>query len=368
MKTDQLKPFEVVIKHSSVEDLYRRLDAVRYPDEDTNLLKDRDIHLATMHHWIDYWRNQYDIHSIEKKFNRYDLYKTEQEGIDLVFTHVPSKQTKNPPLLLLHGWPDTPLSYFDMIELLDSHYELIIPTLPGFGLPGPAKGLNSEKASTILLELMNDLGFEKYYIHGEDFGAAIARQMALDSPETVKAIHVTMLSHANAFDPDDINQDDPYEVSSLKASQRYINELSGYSTIQSTKPQDIAYSMSDSPAGLLAWISSQFVAWSSPDKKIKNDYLIDTVMVYWLYNTLPSSARYYQLSTDTWLGETKNNSVPTAVTVMPNDIGLPIKRIAKKTDNIIRWTYAEKGGHFAACDSPKFLTKEIILLKSFFSE
>ncbi|MEX5938169.1 epoxide hydrolase family protein [Mammaliicoccus sciuri] len=363
MNKNKLAEYKIQIPKAVVDDLYKRLDNTRFPDEDIDSLCSTDITLQQINKWIKYWRYEYDMNNISKKFHSHELYLSTIEGVDIVFTHVSSNSRNSPFLLMIHGWPDTPLSYFDMITTLSDDFNLIIPTIPGFGIPGPVQKMNTKRAAEIFLKLMDHLEIRKYFIHGVDFGASIARTMGVLKPSVIKGIHVTMLQHANAYNINQINQKNPYELESLKASERYINELNGYSTIQSTKPQDIAYSLSDSPVGLLAWIGSQFISWGDPNKMIESEKIIDTVMVYWVYNTIGSSARYYRLGREDWYNEVLYNHVPTSVTVMPYDIGKPIKRFAQKTDNISHWTYAKKGGHFASYDEPKFLASEIIKMK-----
>lgn len=209
---------------------------------------------------------------------------------------------------------------------------------------------------------MEDLKKDNFYIHGEDFGAVIARVMALMNPDKVKAIHVTMLNHASPKSEEDIEKGNKEEEESLKAAERYNNELSGYSTLQSTKPQDIAYSVSDSPSGLLAWIYSQFLSWSGKGTKISDEEIIDTAMIYWIYNTMPSSTRYYKLFSE-WGQEPTKNDVPTFVLSTPYDIGIPIKRLAEKTDNIKGWTKTKKGGHFIAHEIPEILVESLLSMK-----
>lgn len=364
LKKEHLTPYTVTIPKETLQDLSYRLEHVRFPDEDVILLGEQDLTLVKMKEWVYYWQNEYDMRNIERKLNQYDLYEAAIDEVKVVFTHVPAKKEDAPVLLLLHGWPDTALSYFGMIERLSEEFELIIPTLPGFGLPGPATDMNAANAANVLHELMIQIGFSVYYVHGIDFGATIARTMAVSHPECVRGLHVTMLFHANAYDESQINPTDEYEQKSFQVSQRYDYELSGYATLQSTKPQNIAYAMSDSPVGLLAWIGAQFLAWSSPAVMLSTEQLLDVVMVYWVYNTLGSSARYYQLDSGTWSQEPAVNKVPTSVTVMPYDLGLPIRRLAESTDNIVEWSLAEEGGHFAAYDMPGLLAEKIIGLKA----
>lgn len=363
MENQHLKPFKIKILEDDINDLKKRLENIRFPDEEINKLNEDDITLEKMKKWINYWKTDYDFLNLEKKLNQFSQYKIKIDDHSIHFVHIPSSKENAVPLLMIHGWPSSPLEFLEISKLLTNDFELIIPTIPGFGISGQTIDWNTDQVAVAFLKLMDSLEKPKYMIHGGDYGATIARKMAVAKPDRILGIHLTMLSHASATE-EDINREKSEEVESLEKVYKYQYESMGYATIQSLKPQDISYAMSDSPSGLLAWIGSAFISWRDHEIELDIELLIDTAMIYWLYNTLSSSARYYKNETDAWAGSPKVNTVSTAVSIMPNDIALPIKRIAEKTDNIIQWNKSEYGGHFSTIEVPKIIAKNLISFKN----
>jgi microsomal epoxide hydrolase len=144
---------------------------------------------------------------------------------------------------------------------------------------------------------------------------------------------------------------------------RYQRELSGYSVLQSQRPQTLAYGLHDSPAGQLAWITEKFFEWtdsaSAPEDAVDRDQLLTNVMLYWLTGTAGSSARLYKESAGVWRTPARPSATPTGVAVFPKDLVLPVRRLAEKTDNIVHWTEYDRGGHFPAMEQPELLVADI---------
>ena len=72
---------------------------------------------------------------------------------------------------------------------------------------------------------------------------------------------------------------------------------SGYFMIMSSRPQTLAYGLTDSPVGQLAWIAEKFKEWTDsdavPEDAVDRDHLLTNVSIYWLTATANSSARLY---------------------------------------------------------------------------
>lgn len=211
-------------------------------------------------------------------------------------------------------------------------------------------------------ELMRRLGYNRYVAHGGDFGALISRELGLVDAEHVLALHVTHIFSASAqAETADCAVD--AERRSVDAGHRYKQELAGYAWIQATRPQSIAYGLTDSPVAQLAWIAERFKDWTdstnSPEDAVDRDALLTNVMLYWLTGTAGSAARYYKESAAN-RGEPEQPSlVPTAVAVFPRDIVIPIRRLAEPTHNIVRWTEFHRGGHFAAMEEPELVITDL---------
>lgn len=310
---------------------------------------------------ISYWENDYDMKSIEKKYNSIPFYRVKAGKAEIYFNRTGSEEF--PKLLLLHGWTDSSLGFFRAAEKLESEFDVIIPAMPGFGPGGPLKDYGLMDFVTSLMDLMSGITEEKFYIHGEDMGAAVGRAMAVMHPDRIAGFHTIMLNHAAIKSEDEIEGNDKRERESLEASERYQNELMGYAVVQSTKPQDLAYAFNDLPSGLMAWIASQFLSWKDPDIEIDREDLTDTAMVYWVNETMPGSMRYYRGAASEWGSEPEKNEVATYVLSAPHHISIPIGWLAGKYDNIKKFTETEKGGHFTAREIPDILVKDLIQMK-----
>ena len=69
--------------------------------------------------------------------------------------------------------------------------------------------------------------------------------------------------------------------------------------IQGTKPQTLSYGLTDSPAGLAAWIVEKFAAWSdcqdyNPETVFTKDELLTNISIYWFSGCIASSVRLYK--------------------------------------------------------------------------
>jgi pimeloyl-ACP methyl ester carboxylesterase len=124
--------------------------------------------------------------------------------------------------------------------------------------------------------------------------------------------------------------------------------------------------LTDSPVGQLAWIIEKFKEWTDsdevPEEAIDRDRLLTNVTLYWLTGTAGSSADiYYQAahSGTPMSAPGQRSEVPTAVALFPRDIFPPVRSLAERTDNIVRWTEFERGGHFAAMEEPDLLISDI---------
>lgn len=366
---NNIVPYSIHVEENILQDLKIRLQQTRWPDEADGVGWEYGIPLTVTNELAQYWKNSFNWRKAEQGINKFSQYRTIIDGHNLHFIHVRSSKKEAIPILLLHGWPSSIVEYLDIIEPLtngnntdDLTFHVVIPTLPGFGFSGPADHWNDTRAAEAFAELMTRLDYQNYVVHGEDTGAIIARKMGLLSAKKPKAIHVTQLfdSHAT-YETADVNN--AYEKKALEQGARYNYELSAYALLQSTKPQTLTYALNDSPAGLLAWIAERFHDWTDPNfdclETINKDKLLTNVMVYWLNQTIGSSVRYYKEGSSAWGEKLDASLTPTAVFSMPEDIGIPIQRLAEKNNHIFHWTNAQQGGHFAGFEVPDLLVKDL---------
>jgi pimeloyl-ACP methyl ester carboxylesterase len=216
-------------------------------------------------------------------------------------------------------------------------------------------------------ELMARLGYERFGTHGGDWGAIVSREMGVRRPERLTGVHLTMLPSAVARSEADLEGLEGDELvraeASLAQGRRFQGGELGYAMIQSTRPQTLAYGLTDSPVGQLAWLVEKFKSYSDsvdrPEDALDRDDLLTNVMLYWLTGTANSSSRIYVSLGGAWGAPPALSKVPTAVAVFPKDTGLPLRHLAERTDTVVRWTNFDRGGHFPGLEQPDLLIGDL---------
>jgi hypothetical protein len=151
----------------------------------------------------------------------------------------------------------------------------------------------------------------------------------------------------------------------LEHLNHWLKEEIGYQWIQGTKPQTLAYGLSDSPVGLAAWIIEKFRSWSDCGGDVESvftkDDLLTNITLYWVTGAIGSSFwPYYARMHGPWpIPEGSRVEVPTGYVEFPHEMLRPPRSVAESMYNIARWTKAEKGGHFAALEQPQKLAEEV---------
>ncbi|MFI1241383.1 epoxide hydrolase family protein [Nocardia salmonicida] len=368
----EITPFRIDIPQANLDDLHRRLDDTRWPDGVTGVGWSQGIPLDYTRELAGYWRNTYDWRAQEARLNSFPQFRTEIDGHDVHFVHVRSAAPEALPLVLTHGWPGSIVEFLDVIGPLtdpvahggsaEDAFHVVVPTIPGYGFSGPAVGWSTTRAAHAWAQLMARLGYDRYVAHGEDTGAAISRELAVIDAEHLLALHVTMIASATVT-PETADLDDPAEKRALELAQRADYELGAYALLQASRPQTLSYALADSPVGQLAWIVERFKDWTDsadvPEDAVDRDAMLTNVMIYWLNGTAGSSARYYYEGAATWGRPEPATDVPVAVAVMPFDLGVPVRRMAERNHNIVRWTEFERGGHFAAMEEPDLIVDDL---------
>ncbi|RCV50353.1 epoxide hydrolase family protein [Marinitenerispora sediminis] len=369
-----ITPFRIDIPQADLDDLAGRLANTRWPEQPAGAGWEYGIPADHLRGLVDYWRTEYDWREQERRLNALPQFRTELDGHAVHFVHIRSPEPDAFPLLLTHGWPGSVVEFREMTGPLTdprAHggdpadaFHVVVPSAPGFPLSGPTRetGWSVARVARAWAELMRRLGYSRYAAHGGDFGALVSRQLGLIDPEHVAALHVTSVFSASAT-PETADFSVEAEKRSVEKGYRYEYELGGYAAIQSTKPQLVAYGLTDSPVAQLAWIADVFRAGAdpagAPEAAVDRDALLTNVMLYWLTATAGSSARYYKDGVETWGEPEPASSVPTAVAVFPHDIMLPIRRLAERDNHIVRWTEFDRGGHFAAMEQPALLVEDL---------
>ncbi|WP_329792968.1 epoxide hydrolase family protein [Lentzea sp. DG1S-22] len=352
-----MKPFEIAIPQSDVDDLHRRLDQTRWPDPVAGAGWAQGTPQEHLQELVRRWRN-FDWREQERRLNEIPQFVTEVDGVPLHFLHVRSARKDAEPLLLTHGWPTTCFAFEAMIEPLSRDFHLVVPSVPGFGFSGPTRelGWTIPRVADVVAELMRRLGYDRYVAHGYDYGAMLTRRLGMR--DEVRAIHVNQIFSAGVT-AETADMEVEAERRSVEKAYRYEFEQFGYVSMQSTRPQSVAYALTDSPVAQLEWIEWAFRTWSDPEIGVPLDALLTNASIFWFTRTAGSSARYYQEGDETW-GEPEPHSVtPTSVAVFPHDVGVPIRRMAERNHTIARWTEMPRGGHFAALEVPELMVREL---------
>jgi pimeloyl-ACP methyl ester carboxylesterase len=352
-------PFKIEIPQPDLDDLRERLLRVRWPAPVPGAGAERGMPLDRMRELVEYWATKYDWRAHEARLNAFPQFRTTIDGQQIHFLHVRSPRPDAIPLILTHGWPGSVVEFLDVIGPLTEPpgdgpaFHLVIPSLPGYGFSAPLAGTGwtLNRIARAWAELMSALGYERYGAQGGDWGSGVARELGRVDPEHVIGIHINYLLTFGS--PAGL---DPSDRERLAGLQRFTGDLGGYMAIQSTRPNTLAYGLADSPVGQLAWIAEKFTEWTDGDVDV--DALLTNVTLYWLTNTAGSSAQLYYEFSRAW-GEPQRSSVPTGVAVFPHDIALPVRSLAEQTDTVTHWTEFDRGGHFAALETPDLLVDDV---------
>jgi microsomal epoxide hydrolase len=374
-----MKPFRVDIPQDALDDLHARLDATRWPAAHGTAWE-RGVPLGYLRDLVRYWRHEYDWRAAETAINAHPQYLTEIDGAQVHFLHVRSPEPHAVPLLLTHGWPGSFVEFLDLIGPLSdprahgldpaTAYHLVIPSIPGFGFSQPlTPGWEPTRTARAWAELMSRLGYDRYVAQGGDAGAVISLELGRQDPEHLLGVHVNMLMTFPPQDPAAMAELDADDLARLGRLAAYDAELSGYMKLQTTRPQTLAYGLTDSPVAQLAWIVERFKDWTdsqdAPEDAVDRDRMLTDVTLYWLTASGGSSAQFYFEGAQGMAMAASGVApppihVPVAVAVFPHDIFLPIRRFAERDiKTIAQWTEFDGGGHFAAMERPAELIRDL---------
>ena len=291
-----LRPFRIDVAQSEVDDLRERLRKTRWPDELPGAGWEYGIPLSYLRELATYWADGYDWRENEARLNEFPQYTTNIDGQNVHFLHVRSRERNAIPLLLTHGWPGSVVEFMKIIgRLVDpgAHggdvadaFHVIAPSIPGYGFSGPTteKGWDVKRIAAAFAQLMQRLGYDRYGAQGGDWGSAISRQLGLSAPEHVIGLHLNTLATPSSGDPEDMKLLTEKEKSYIEAGNIFRQRGSGYFMIQGSRPQTLSYGLTDSPAGLLAWIAEKFHEWS--DQPIDRDQMLTNGRLIWGAGTL----------------------------------------------------------------------------------
>lgn len=377
-----IRPFNVHVPDADLADLRKRVLATRWPAKETVSDQSQGVQLEKLQELVRYWGTEYDWRKAEAKLNALPQFVTQIDGLDIHFIHVRSKHPAALPLLITHGWPGSVLELLKVIDPLtdptahggkaEDAFDVVIPSMPGYGFseqPTEA-GWGPDRMGLAWDVLMQRLGYKRYVAQGGDWGSVVCDRMAKQSLPGLLGIHVNMPATVPADAARAMSAGDPAPAGLTDEEKAAYDQLStffskngAYGAMMSTRPQTVGYGLSDSPAGLAAWMYDKFNQWTysggDAERSLTKDEMLDDISLYWLTNSAISSAQLY------WENNANNFNavdidIPAAVTIFPGEIyQAPRSWVEKSYHNLIYFNTVDKGGHFAAWEEPELFSSEI---------
>ena len=350
-----IESFRIDIPQTELDDLNARLAATRWPDELPGVGWSYGIPTSCVRELAEHWRTGYDWREHEAELNSYPQYVTEIDGRRLHFVHVRSQDPNALALVLIHGWPFE--DFRPVTAPLSKHFHLVIPTLPGFGFSGPTSKPgdgNTDRHAELIAKLMARLGYDRYGAQGGDGGSFVAPQLGRIDAEHVVGVHVNDPLTFPAWDEDGSSFDEADKAKFAQLQEWQNQDTSSYAAIHGSRPQTLAQALIDSPAGLLAWVMDVFNTYAN--ESVDRDVLLTNISILWFTRTIGTSFLLYK-EAEWGAEEVVSSGVPTGVAVFPG--GLSLRAVAARQNNVVRWTEFDRGGHFAAMETPDLLAQDI---------
>ncbi|MFI0366959.1 epoxide hydrolase family protein [Actinomadura sp. 1N219] len=376
----RLEAFTAEAEPAALEDLRARLHATRWPDAPEDAGWSLGTDLDYLRDLVAYWADGFDWPAQEARLARLPRFRVGVGGLGIHFVHARAVAPAGPvlPLVLSHGWPDSFWRYTKVIPLLTdpgAHgadpadaFDVVVPDIPGYGYSDrPAgKPLDSIAVAGLWAELMGVLGYERFGAAGGDIGSHVSRYLGLDHADRVVAVHRTDGGlPAYAGDPADLT---PEERDWFQRAAAWGAAEGAYGAVHRTKPQTAAFGLTDSPAGLAAWIVEKLRSWSDCDgdveRRFTKDEILTNVTLYWLTGTIGSSMRMYHANAAIPPAQlARRVEVPSGFSLFRGDIVRPPRAWLERTTNVVRVTEPARGGHFAPFEEPELYAEE---LRAFF--
>ena len=382
-------PFTIRVSDGEIEDLKRRLQRTRFPNEPLgNEHWEYGTNLSYMEKLVEYWRDDFDWRAQEEQLNRFPQYRatlTDDEGEDHTIHFIYERGSgDNPvPLIMTHGWPSTFREFLDVVDPL-AHpqkygsegpaFDVIVPSLIGYGFSSlPRRPIGPSKIAGLWHRLMTEvLGYDLYAAEAGDWGSFVTSRLALQHADSILGIHLTMLPlrpHLNHGSQKPVSEEEGHWIAKM---QKWWRQEEGYRSIQSTKPMALAFAMMDSPAGLAGWLADKYYRLGDTDKTGTMEGMIarfpfDTILtqfsIYWFTGTINSANTLYKAGPaegSALLKPGEKVTVPTAYSEYPIDILPDTPRSwAERSYNIARWRMMDRGGHFAAMEEPQLFADDV---------
>lgn len=373
-----IRPFRIDIPEAQVEDLHRRLRETRWPTPLDGTGWDDGTDLAFLRKLVDHWQHRYAWAEQQDRLNRLPQFKAEIDGHDIHFVHARGQGPAPFPLVLTHGWPGAFTEFERALPLLtdpaghggsaEDAFDVVIPSLPGFGFSGspPRPGTSARTVAGLWATLMQALGYPRFGAQGGDIGAAVGIWLAHLHPERVAGLHLNYIPGAFRASIGDTDPPlDDEEQAFMQRRTAFMDIEGAYALLQGTKPQTLAFALTDSPVGLAAWIVEKFRGWSDcggdPERAIPMDAMLTDISLYWFGRTIDASLRMYKENrlAPPHFAPGERVRPPLGYADFPRELPTPPRRYVERVFDVERWTTMPAGGHFAALERPAELVEEI---------
>ncbi|MDH6182406.1 pimeloyl-ACP methyl ester carboxylesterase [Microbacteriaceae bacterium SG_E_30_P1] len=361
------QPIPFVIHHdpAAIDDLRARLRNTRWPDDGFGWEWGTDV--GYLRELVEFWADGYDFAAREARLATTPRYRVELDGLGIHAIHVPAARGNGIPLLLCHGWPDGTWRYEKVIDLLTNPdegpaFDVVIPDMPGFGYSDkPRDVLDSRDVAALWVRLMAAFGYERFTVAGGDIGSHVSRDLGLEHPERLIAIHRMDAGIPRHPDPSQLTGD---ELALIQEAQAWIVSEGVYAQLHRTKPQTLAVGLSDSPAGLASWLVEKLRAWSDCGGDLESVYtkseILDLLSTYWFTNTIDSSIRMYRTNgaiDPEYL--VRHIDVPSGFSVFAGEIIKPPRAWLDRVADVVSHREIDRGGHFAPYEVPELYAAEV---------
>jgi pimeloyl-ACP methyl ester carboxylesterase len=384
----EIRPFRVNVSDADLSDLRRRVQATRWPDKETD--PSQGTQLAKLQELVRYWGTGYDWRKVEARLNSYPQYLTNIDGVDIHFIHVRSRNKNALPMIVTHGWPGSVIEQLKIIGPLtdptahsgsaEDAFDVVIPSLPGYGFSGrpTGTGWDPDHIARAWDVLMKRLGYTRYVAQGGDWGAVVTQSMGRQAPPGLLGIDINLaatippeVAAALAMGGPPPTGLSERERATFDGSLAYTRKGSAsYFVMLTARPQTVGYGVTDSPAGLAAWVLVHpgFANWKfgeDPSQTLSRDDVLDDITLYWLTNTATSAGRLYwenrgKSPTLASAQQTTEIKLPVATTVFGEDAYKPPESWTRRAyPSLIYFHEVDKGGHFAAWEQPELFASEL---------
>ncbi|MDR1387246.1 MAG: epoxide hydrolase 1 [Propionibacteriaceae bacterium] len=389
-----IEPYTFSFDPSVVQDVLRRLANANFPISQDERSWEYGTSVAYMREFRDYWLNHYDWQKNADHINQYPQHIARIDDDFLHYVKVEGKGKNPRPLLMLHGYPWSFLTFYRIIPYLtdpgahggdpDQSFTVIVPSLRGFALSAPGReGFGLVDHATLYRRLMREaLGYDTFCLQGGDWGSHIAWYYARAFPEDLWGLHLSFMGTRGQDGRSEAEKTIPYLrgygartapiLPATAEDQDYWNAVmdhfinrAAYAHINTTAPQSLSFAMCDSPLGMAAWLVEKYRQWTDYEETFEEhfskDHLITTTMLYYLDQAFSSAIKIYRDTSRESVKYTAADrvTVKTALAAMPKDVYPAPEHVARRYFNLVSYRSFEHGGHFNVHECAEPLSEHI---------